>query len=63
MENKQVNKPNPEHIKEKVKELHNQGVHNAEILQAMASIAYVQGDITLARKLANTAQELLDHIR
>lgn len=60
MENKQLNKPSPQHIEEKVKELQDQGVKDDEILQAMALMAERRGDSTLARKLANTAQELLD---
>ncbi|MGB7440486.1 MAG: hypothetical protein WA919_05410 [Coleofasciculaceae cyanobacterium] len=59
-ENKQPNKPNPQQIEEKVKELQDQGVKDDEILQTMALMAERRGNSTLARKLANTARELLE---
>jgi len=58
-EPQKTNKPSTQDLENEVKGMHERGVTNAEVLQAMAVIADKQGDTTLARKLANTAEELL----
>ncbi|MEQ8963380.1 MAG: hypothetical protein RLP02_36665 [Coleofasciculus sp. C2-GNP5-27] len=58
-EPKKTIKPSDQDLENEVKGMHERGVTNAEVLQAMAVIADKQGDTTLARKLANTAEELV----
>ncbi len=52
-------KPSAQDLENEVQAMQERGVTNAEVLQAMAVIADKQGDSTLARKLANTAEELV----
>jgi len=52
-------KPSTQDLENEVQAMQERGVTNAEVLQAMAVIADKQGDSTLARKLANTAEELV----
>ncbi|MEQ8996305.1 MAG: hypothetical protein RID53_07345 [Coleofasciculus sp. B1-GNL1-01] len=58
-EKKKINKPSAQDLENEVKGMQERGITNAEVLQAMAVIADKQGDTTLARKLANTAEELV----
>jgi hypothetical protein len=58
-ESKKTIKPSAQDLENEVKGMQERGVTNAEVLQAMAVIADKQGDSTLARKLANTAKELV----
>jgi hypothetical protein len=58
-EKPKTKKPSAQDLENEVNGMHERGVTNAEVLQAMAVIADKQGDSTLARKLANTAEELV----
>jgi len=58
-EPKKANKPSTQDLENEVQAMQERGITNAEVLQAMAVIADKQGDSTLARKLANTAEELV----
>jgi len=58
-EPKKTIKPSTQDLENEVQAMQERGVTNAEVLQAMAVIADKQGDSTLARKLANTAEELV----
>jgi hypothetical protein len=56
--NKARIKPSLEETTQRVEELHEQGIEDADILQAMADLLDSRGDSTLARRLANTAREM-----
>jgi Flp pilus assembly protein TadD len=57
-DNQARTKPSLTETTRRVEELHEQGIEDADILQAMAEILERRGDSTLARRLANTAREI-----